>query len=272
MPEQKTVYCGVANLKKNQKRGNMKECALKGEIKYYGLKKVDKRIIELAQVDKNYEKKLDAAYSKGYKLKLKWKASLRNLRNEERDNKAGKNNNGKLKTAQKRESIIKKKLEIAIKEHHKLEKQKKRLSRMTKSSSKSKSSSKKMKRLSKSMAKSSSNSKSKKASKSKASKSKSKKASKSKSKKASKSKSKKASKSKSKKASKSKSKKASKSKSSSKKMKRLSKSKKIASAKKSKSKSKGKKKNSNKHTIKCKRMNNTVKLSHGKYTCMCKKK
>lgn len=42
-------YCGIKEpIPKNKRRGNMKECALKNQIKYYGAQKVDKKIVELA--------------------------------------------------------------------------------------------------------------------------------------------------------------------------------------------------------------------------------
>ena len=46
------INCGIGNLKKNQKRGSMKQCSDKGQIRYYGLKKVDKRIIDNLKKDK----------------------------------------------------------------------------------------------------------------------------------------------------------------------------------------------------------------------------
>ena len=42
----KEIYCGVDNPPKGSKRGSMKECAEKGQIRYYGLKKIDSRILE----------------------------------------------------------------------------------------------------------------------------------------------------------------------------------------------------------------------------------
>ena len=39
-------YCGIKKPPKGYRRGNMKECAEKGKISYFGLKKVDPKIIE----------------------------------------------------------------------------------------------------------------------------------------------------------------------------------------------------------------------------------
>ena len=43
------IYCGVSKIPKGQKRGSMKECAEKGQIRYYGIKKIDKKTMELAK-------------------------------------------------------------------------------------------------------------------------------------------------------------------------------------------------------------------------------
>ena len=40
------IFCDVGEIPKGKKRGSMVECAEKGQIKYYGEKKVDKKIIE----------------------------------------------------------------------------------------------------------------------------------------------------------------------------------------------------------------------------------
>jgi peptidoglycan hydrolase CwlO-like protein len=44
--KQKTVYCGVDKLKENQRLGTAKECAELKQVRYYGLKKVSKKIID----------------------------------------------------------------------------------------------------------------------------------------------------------------------------------------------------------------------------------
>lgn len=43
-----TVTCGIRELKKNQKRGTMIECAKKGQIRYWGLFKVDNNVAKLS--------------------------------------------------------------------------------------------------------------------------------------------------------------------------------------------------------------------------------
>lgn len=42
----KKIYCGVEELEKNQRRGTAKECAELKQIRYYGLKKVNKEVAE----------------------------------------------------------------------------------------------------------------------------------------------------------------------------------------------------------------------------------
>jgi hypothetical protein len=40
------IYCGVGKVPKGKSLGSMAECAEKSQIRYYGLKKIDPRIIE----------------------------------------------------------------------------------------------------------------------------------------------------------------------------------------------------------------------------------
>ena len=39
-------YCGVKTVPKNRRRGTMDECYTNGEIRYYGLNKIDSKVIE----------------------------------------------------------------------------------------------------------------------------------------------------------------------------------------------------------------------------------
>jgi hypothetical protein len=43
------IFCGIGKMPKGQKRGNMRECAEKGQIRYYGIKKIDPKTLELAK-------------------------------------------------------------------------------------------------------------------------------------------------------------------------------------------------------------------------------
>jgi hypothetical protein len=42
----KTIYCGVDKLKSNQRLGTAKECAELKQVRYYGLKKISKKVVE----------------------------------------------------------------------------------------------------------------------------------------------------------------------------------------------------------------------------------
>jgi hypothetical protein len=42
----KKIYCGVDELKNNQRLGTARECAELKQVRYYGLKKIDKKYIE----------------------------------------------------------------------------------------------------------------------------------------------------------------------------------------------------------------------------------
>lgn len=42
-------YCGIGDPKKGQKRGSMRECAEKGQIRYYGIHKIDPKTLEFAK-------------------------------------------------------------------------------------------------------------------------------------------------------------------------------------------------------------------------------
>ncbi|ATZ80330.1 hypothetical protein BMW23_0272 [Bodo saltans virus] len=60
------IFCDIGDVPKGKKRGSMKECAEKGQIKYYGEKKVDKNVLNII-IDKrelkkggNHEKQLSA--------------------------------------------------------------------------------------------------------------------------------------------------------------------------------------------------------------------
>jgi len=50
-----TSYCGIEKLPKDKKRGTMKECAEAGQIRYYGIKKIDEKLVE--HVKKSKKKK-----------------------------------------------------------------------------------------------------------------------------------------------------------------------------------------------------------------------
>jgi len=79
MTKNKNIYCGVDKLKSNQRLGSSKECAELKQIRYYGLKKVSKKIIDefkgMSVVSAQKEQKL-------YKMFGKTKAQIQLLKNE----------------------------------------------------------------------------------------------------------------------------------------------------------------------------------------------
>lgn len=59
----KSIYCGIGKIPKNSRRGNMMECALKKQVRYYGLNKVDSNTMSEAEASNSKDKplnKLDA--------------------------------------------------------------------------------------------------------------------------------------------------------------------------------------------------------------------
>ena len=50
------IYCGAKDVPKNKRRGSMKQCVEKGQISYFGIKKVDSKLLE-KQTGSQKEKK-----------------------------------------------------------------------------------------------------------------------------------------------------------------------------------------------------------------------
>ena len=82
MSKNKKIYCGVDELKSNQRLGSAKECAELKQIRYYGLKKINKNVIDefkgISVVSAQKEQKL-------YKMFGKTKAQIQLLKNEIND-------------------------------------------------------------------------------------------------------------------------------------------------------------------------------------------
>lgn len=93
------IVCGVKDItKKNQRRGTMMECAEKKQIKYYGIKKVDKVIIDMLNEKKGSKKSytLEEAVGKANGLKTRAKRILKDIETAKR-----KKDDKKLETLQK---------------------------------------------------------------------------------------------------------------------------------------------------------------------------
>ena len=54
------IYCGIGKMPKNYKIGNMKECAETGQVRLYGLKKIDPRILEAAKKNRKGRESRDS--------------------------------------------------------------------------------------------------------------------------------------------------------------------------------------------------------------------
>jgi len=65
------VYCGIGNIPKKSRRGNMAECAEKGQIRYYGIKKIDSVTLNSIKDKKNNNE--DTLLIKIFNLDLKAK-------------------------------------------------------------------------------------------------------------------------------------------------------------------------------------------------------
>jgi hypothetical protein len=50
------IYCGIGKIPKGHRLGSMEECLEKNQVKYWGLKKVDSRIIEANKANKKNKK------------------------------------------------------------------------------------------------------------------------------------------------------------------------------------------------------------------------
>jgi hypothetical protein len=79
MPETKIV-CSIQDLKKNERRGTMKECAKSKQIRYYGLKKVDQLIInKLKTKTKGKKRSLPELIGKLTGLKTKYTKLIKKI-------------------------------------------------------------------------------------------------------------------------------------------------------------------------------------------------
>ena len=43
------IYCGIGKIPKGQKMGTMRECAEKGQVRYYGIKKIDTKTLSIVK-------------------------------------------------------------------------------------------------------------------------------------------------------------------------------------------------------------------------------
>lgn len=82
----KNVYCGIGPVPKNSRLGSMKECADKKQIRYYGIKKVDPKLVEVAIGNENNKGEREKVFkeiakNKGKVKKLRDKISATKEKN-----------------------------------------------------------------------------------------------------------------------------------------------------------------------------------------------
>jgi hypothetical protein len=76
------IYCGINKTPKGHKLGSMKECAEKGQIRYYGLKKVDPKLLALSKETKKKKESREAVILKMVTLRGRIKGINKKLETE----------------------------------------------------------------------------------------------------------------------------------------------------------------------------------------------
>jgi len=64
------VYCGVGKIPKNHRKGSMKECAERGQIRMYGLYKVDPQLVNPKAKPSSKDKQMNKTQLRGLIVKL----------------------------------------------------------------------------------------------------------------------------------------------------------------------------------------------------------
>lgn len=118
------AYCGVGKVPKGKRRGSMKQCAEAGQIRYYGIKKVDKRTLAGAKSGRKKKGSKEKVRGQFVTLKVKRKKLFEAVKAEK-----NKKKKEKLKTEWKK----------VTKELEQIQKQLKKMSRGKKRSSKKRS-------------------------------------------------------------------------------------------------------------------------------------
>lgn len=66
---------------KGSRRGSMRECAEKGEVRYYGVKKIDSKVLEIAKAPSKAKKELNTVEKVRMKI-IQTKGKMRKVLNE----------------------------------------------------------------------------------------------------------------------------------------------------------------------------------------------
>ena len=107
-------YCGTGKIPKDAKRGSAKECAQIGQVRYYGLKRIDSKTLEEGKAEKKTKETRDELLIKMAGLKGILAKNTRFLE--------GNKDEDKKKPYQKKVDETKKKLEVVVNKIKKLEK------------------------------------------------------------------------------------------------------------------------------------------------------
>jgi len=135
-------YCGTGKIPKGKRRGSVKECLDRGEVRYYGIKQIDPRLLE-AHKEKKYDmEKTDDLLVRYASMKGKLKNMIEKIKKEENPDRKDKMKISAKKLLEETK-MISNKIAKAQKKNKKTEEKPKKSSK--KSSSKSKSRSKKQK-------------------------------------------------------------------------------------------------------------------------------
>jgi hypothetical protein len=102
-----SIYCGINKLQKNKRLGSMKERAEKGQVSYWGLKKIDARLLASTKVSKKMS--LDKTRMNKIKFDTRLKKLTKDYENEK--------DKTKKQTIKKNIEKTKKAVEKATKEY-----------------------------------------------------------------------------------------------------------------------------------------------------------
>ena len=136
------VFCGIGKLPKGKKLGSMKDCVEHGQVRYYGLKKIDERLIE--SMSKKGSKKLNSS-STDLKTQIQKltidlisiRGKIKNIEKKiikEKDDKKKKQLEKDIKTLSEKSKKIRSDIDKLEKQH--TSKQKRLTKRLTKKSTK----------------------------------------------------------------------------------------------------------------------------------------
>lgn len=78
----KKTYCSIGKVPKGQKLGSMKECLDKNQVRYWGVKKIDPKLLELGKKKKDSIESLEKLYIKLVTLRGRIKGINKKLADE----------------------------------------------------------------------------------------------------------------------------------------------------------------------------------------------